>query len=112
MAAYYHLLAPFELSIQDEPTLVSKFEEKYGDDFKFKNSKRVECFSPILPSGGRLGFSFYQKTYTLDENIIRMEFLNFCKVFFDEWESLYSAKFKVVLNCAFCKVFNPQMPIE
>ncbi|MFM7152768.1 MAG: hypothetical protein ACKOZV_01435 [Bacteroidota bacterium] len=94
MAAFYHLLTPFEISIQDEPTLVSKFGEMYGNDFKFKGSKRVERFSPPLKSGGRLDFSFDQKTYALDENIIRMEFLDFCKVFFEEWESLYSAKFK------------------
>ena len=53
MAAYYHLLVPIEISIQDEPTLVSKFEETYGDDFKLKNRKRVESFSPPLPSGAR-----------------------------------------------------------
>jgi hypothetical protein len=96
MAAYYHLLVPFEISIQDEPKLVSKFNEQYGDDFKFKNSKRVERFSPPLRSGDRLDFSFDQKTYALDDNIIRMEFLDFCKVFFEEWERLYSTKFKGV----------------
>lgn len=104
MAAYYHLLTPFEISIQDEPTLVSKFEEMYSNDFKFKSSKRVERFSPPLPNGSRLDFSFDQKTYTLDENIIRMEFLDFCKVFFDEWESLYSTKFK--------GIFHTYMPSE
>ena len=96
MAAYYHLLAPFEISIQDEPKLVNKFNEQYCDDFKFKNSKRVERFSPPLPSGNRLDFSFDQKTYALDDNTIRMEFLDFCKVFFEEWEHLYSTKFKGV----------------
>lgn len=40
MAAYYHLLTPFEISIQDEPALVSKFDEMYGNDFKFKSSKK------------------------------------------------------------------------
>ncbi|HMQ49443.1 MAG TPA: hypothetical protein PKA00_18255 [Saprospiraceae bacterium] len=94
MAAYYHILTPLEISIQDEPTLVSKFDEMYGNDFKFKSSKRVERFSPPLLNGKRLDFSFDQKTYAMDENIIRMEFLDFCKVFFDEWKSLYSAKFK------------------
>lgn len=104
MAAYYHLLVPIEISIQDEPTLVSKFEETYGDDFKLKNRKRVESFSPPLPSGARLDFSFDQKTYALDENIIRMEFLDFSTVFFEEWESLYSTKFK--------GIFPAYMPSE
>ncbi|MFM8486271.1 MAG: hypothetical protein ACKOCH_08035, partial [Bacteroidota bacterium] len=94
MGAHYHLLTPFEISIEDEPTLMSTFDEMYGHDFKFKGSERVERFSRPLPSGSRLDFSFDQKTYALDENIIRMEFLDFCKVFFDEWESLYSAKFE------------------
>ncbi len=56
----------------------------------------MERFSPSLPGGGRLDFSFDQRTYALDENIIRMEFSDLCKVFFDEWKSLYSAKFKGV----------------
>jgi hypothetical protein len=94
MAAFYHLLTPFEISIEDKPTLISKFDEMYGGDFKFKENKRVERFSPPLPDGSRLDFSFDQITYALDENIIRMEFLDFCKVFYDEWKSLYSTKFK------------------
>jgi hypothetical protein len=96
MGAFYHLLTPFQISIQDEPSLVSMFEEAYGSDFKFESSKRIERFSPPLPSGDRLDFSFDQKTYVLDENIIRKEFVDFAKVFYEEWRSLYSSKFKGV----------------
>lgn len=96
MAAFYHLLTPFEISIKDDPALVQQFDERYGADFKFKTSNRIERFSPPLPDGNRLDFSFDQKTYHLDEHIIRKEFVDFCSVFFEEWKNLYSTKFKGV----------------
>lgn len=94
MAAYYHILAPFEISIQDSPALEKQFLDIYGNDFILKSSKRIERFSPELPSGGRLDFSYDEKTYALPEAIIQKEFVAFARILFEEWRDLYESKFK------------------
>lgn len=94
MAAYYHILTPFQISIADTPELVNAFEAHYGRDFKLKKSRRVEHFSPPLPDGRRLDFSYDEKIFALDDKVVRGEFSDFCKVFFEAWQTLYESKFK------------------
>ena len=94
MAAYYHILAPFEIAIQENEELEKQFDEMYGQDFVFNRVERIERFSPELPSGRRLNFSYNEKTFVLSDGIIRREFLAFSRLFFEEWRNLYETKFK------------------
>ena len=94
MAAYYHILSPFEISIEENPKLEKQFMSIYGNDFIFKNTQRIEQFSPKLPNGERLDFSYTEKTYILPDEVIRKEFSDFCQVFYEEWHNLYESKFK------------------
>jgi hypothetical protein len=94
MAAYYHILAPFEISIDNDSKLQKQVLDAYGLDFKLKSTERIERFSPLLPNGKRLDFSYTEETYTLDEAAIRHEFAPFATLFFDEWSQLYTTKFK------------------
>ena len=94
MAAYYHILVPFEISIQADLKLEQELADLYGNDFTLKNSKHIERFSPELPSGKRLDWSYDEKTYALSEDIFRKEFVAFSRVLFEEWRSLYESKFK------------------
>jgi hypothetical protein len=94
MAAYYHILVPFEVSIQDSPELEKQFVGIYGDDFIWKSDKHIERFSPELPNGKRLDWSYDEKTYVLPDEIVRNEFVAFTRVLFEEWRNLYELKFK------------------
>ena len=94
MAAYYHVLAPFEITIQDSPELEKQFIGIYGNDFILKSNNRIERFSPELPNGQRLDWSYNEKTYALPEERIRNEFLAFARILFEEWRNLYESKFK------------------
>ncbi|MFM9950461.1 MAG: hypothetical protein ACKV1O_21170 [Saprospiraceae bacterium] len=94
MAAYYHLLAPFEISIQADLKLEKQFADLYGDDFTLKDSKRIERFSPKLLNGERLDWSYEEKTYALPDDTFRNEFVAFARILFEEWRNLYESKFK------------------
>jgi hypothetical protein len=105
MAAYYHILTPFEISIEDNPALEKQFLAIYGHDFILSSTHRIEQFSPKLPNGERLDFSYNEKTYVLPDKIVRKEFSSFCQVFFEEWRNLYESKFKG-------KFYATQMSVE
>ena len=105
MAAYYHILLPFEISIQDDANLEKQLLELYGSHFSLTSNQRIERFSPPLPSGQRLDWSYNEKTYALPEDIIRNEFPSFTRILFEEWRNLYEAKFKG-------KFYDTQMPPE
>ncbi len=94
MAAYYHILAPFEISIQDSLELEEQFISIYGNDFILKSNNHIEHFSPELPNGQRLDWSYNEKTYALPEDLVRKEFVAFARVLFEEWRNLYESKFK------------------
>lgn len=94
MAAYYHILTPFEISIEDSPVLEKQLVDIYGSDFILKSTKRIERFSPKLPNGQRLDWSYNEKTFALPDKVVRKEFSNFAKVLFEEWRNLYESKFK------------------
>ena len=94
MAAYYHILTPFQISIEDNPKLEKQFLDIYGQDFILETTNRVEQFSPKLPNGERLDFSYTEKTYVLSEDIVMTEFAPFAAIFFNEWSKLYATKFK------------------
>ena len=65
MAAYYHILTPFQISIEDNPKLEKQFLDIYGQDFILEATNRIERFSPKLPNGERLDFSYTEKIYVL-----------------------------------------------
>ena len=94
MGAYYHILAPFRISIKEDAQLEKDFQEKYGQDFVFEGKKHIEHFSPALPDGTRLDFSYTEKTYRLPREPIMAEFEEFLTLFYTEWEALYSKRFK------------------
>ena len=94
MAAYYHILTPFEISIEDHPELENQFISTFGDDFILKSTNWIERFSPLLPNGQRLDWSYHEKTFALPDKVVQQEFSNFAYVFFEEWRNLYEAKFK------------------
>jgi hypothetical protein len=94
MAAYYHILAPFEISIDSDSKLKKQVLDAYGLDFFLESTERIERFSPLLPNGKRLDFSYNKETYTLKEEIVRSEFAPFAALFFDEWSKLYTKTFK------------------
>lgn len=94
MAAYYHILVPFEISIQDSPELEKQFVDIYGKDFILKSTNHIKRFSPELPNGQRLDWSYHEKTYALPEKIVRNEFEAFSRILFEAWRNLYESKFK------------------
>ena len=94
MAAYYHILTPFQISIEDNPKLEKQFLDIYGQDFILEATNRIERFSPKLPNGERLDFSYTEKIYVLPEEIVKTEFAPFAAIFFNEWSKLYTTKFK------------------
>ena len=94
MAAFYHILSPFRISIQDDPELEQQFAGLYGDDFILESSERVERFSPALPDGTSLDWSYDEKTYVLPDAVFRREFPAFVSVFYAEWRELYKSRFK------------------
>lgn len=94
MGAYYHILAPFRISIEDDVQLQKDFEAKYGQDFVLESTERIERFSPLLPDGTRLDFSYTEKTYTLPRKPIMAEIEAFLPVFYTEWRQLYEQRFQ------------------
>jgi hypothetical protein len=94
MAAYYHILTPFRISIDSDLKLKKQVLDAYGSDFFLQSTKRIERFSPLLPNGERLDFSYTQETYALKVETIRNEFVPFATLFFDEWSKLYTTTFK------------------
>jgi hypothetical protein len=94
MAAYYHILSPFEIAIERDSKLKKKVTDAYGLDFSLKSTERIERFSPLLPNGERLDFSYTEDTYALVTDIVRIEFATFAAIFFEEWSKLYNTKFK------------------
>jgi hypothetical protein len=94
MAAYYHILAPFDISIDNASKLKKQVLDTYGLDFFLKSTERIERFSPLLPNGKRLDFSYTEETYALKMETVRNEFAPFATIFFDEWSKLYTTKFK------------------
>ena len=105
MGAYYHVQSPFQISIEDNPKLEKQFLEIYGNDFILESTNRIEQFSPKLPNGERLDFSYNEKTYVLPNKVVRKEFSNFCEVLYEEWRNLYESKFKG-------KFYATQMSVE
>jgi hypothetical protein len=94
MSAYYHLLAPIAISVEDDAHLLKKFKTLYGQDFVHESTERIENFSPLLPNGTRLDFSYTEQTFVLPETLINAEFEAFATVFYTEWQDLYNKKFK------------------
>ncbi len=94
MAAYYHILSPFEIAIEDNAELEKQFLERYGQDFTLQATNWIERFSPKLPDGTRLDFSYTKKTYQLSTEMVRKEFSAFAQIFFETWQQLYESKFK------------------
>jgi|GEM_PF-1816412 len=94
MAAYYHILVPFEISIQDNPELEKQFVDIYGGDFLLKSNNHIKHFSPELPNGQRLDWSYNEKTFALPDEIVRNEFVAFARILFEAWRNLYESKFK------------------
>lgn len=103
MGAHHYILTPFEIEIKDTQKLEKQLLNLYGSDFVFKSTKRVERFSPELPDGTRLDFSYQQKTYSLPEEIVRKEFSDFAHVFFQEWKNVYEGKFRDKFYAHFLK---------
>jgi hypothetical protein len=94
MAAYYHILSSFEIAIEDNAELEKQFLEQYGQDFTLQATNWIERFSPKLPDGTRLDFSYTEKTYQLSTEMVRKEFSAFAQIFFETWQQLYQSKFK------------------
>ena len=94
MSAYYHILLPVAISVEDDAALIATFKAKYGDDFVHESTERIENFSPLLPNGTRLDFSYTEQTFVLPETLIQAEFEAFATAFYTEWQDLYNQKFK------------------
>jgi hypothetical protein len=103
MGAHHYVLSPFQIAIKDSKTLENQLLKIYGNDFILKSTKRIERFSPELPDGTRLDFSYTQKEYAMPDEIVRKEFSDFAHIFFEEWKNIYEVKFKDKFYAHFLK---------
>lgn len=94
MGAYHHILTPFQISIKDNAALEKQLLSLFGEDFSLQSTNYIERFSPELPNGSRLDWSYQEKTFALSDEIVRKEFAAFCRVLFEEWKNICETKFK------------------
>lgn len=89
MAAYWHILLPLEIAIEDQAAMRSVFEKSYKQDFQFVKELEYQKVLVLAQSSEEVVFQRKERHFSLSRELLKEEFLPFYRFMMYEFRQMF-----------------------
>jgi len=106
MAAYFHLLLPYQITFPETEENQAAYDALYKNDFIFTKRKKEEIRFNDFDD---LAKFYYTKNFVLNPEIIEKEFKSFISEIYTEWVAEHKKLYKSEIHPEEFKFFNTKL---